>query len=41
VTPQISFLLCIPFLLLSALAYEPKKGAVALPVGTGHADQLH
>lgn len=41
VTPQICFLLCIPFLLLSALAYEPKKGAVALPVGAGHADQLH
>ncbi len=41
VTPQAAFLLCIPFLLLGALAHEPKKGPAALPVGTGHADQLH
>lgn len=41
VTPQICFLLCIPFLLMSAVAYEPQKGPAVLPVGTGHADQLH
>jgi len=41
VTPQIGFLLCVPFLLLSAIAYEPKKGNAALPAGTGDADQLH
>lgn len=41
VTPQVCFLLCIPFLLMSAFAYEPRKGAAALPVGAGHVDQLH
>jgi MFS family permease len=41
VTPQTCFLLCIPFLLMSAFAYEPRKGPATLPVGTGHADQLH
>ncbi len=41
VTPQICFLLCVPFLLLSALAYEPERGRAVLPVGAGHADQLH
>jgi MFS family permease len=40
-SPQVCFLLCVPFLLLGALAHEPKKGVKVLPVGTGHADPLH
>lgn len=40
-SPQACFLAAIPFLLMGAVAYEPKKGATALPVGAGHADQLH
>jgi MFS family permease len=40
-SPQACFLVAIPFLLMGAVAYEPKKGATALPVGAGHADQLH
>jgi MFS family permease len=40
-SPQACFLVAIPFLLMGAVAYEPKKGTTALPVGAGHADQLH
>ena len=41
VDPRQVFLLAIPFLLMGLAAYEPRKGKVVLPVGTGHADQLH
>jgi len=41
VSPQTCFLLCVPFLLMSVLAHEPKRGAPVPPVETGHADQLH
>lgn len=41
VKPQICLLISVPFLIMIALAYEPKNGPVALPVGAGHTDQLH
>jgi MFS family permease len=41
VSPQHSFLLTIPFLLMGALAWEPKKAARPVPGVAGHADQLH
>jgi len=41
VTPQHCFLLTIPFLLMGAFAWEPKKGARPVPGVAGHADQLH
>lgn len=41
VKPQICLLISVPFLLMIALAHEPKKEAVKLPVGVGHTDQLH
>lgn len=41
VSPQHCFLLTIPFLLMGALAWEPKKAARPVPGVTGHADQLH
>ncbi len=40
-TPQEVFLLAIPFLGMGAVAHELRKQAVRLPVGAGHADQLH
>lgn len=41
VSPQHCFLLTIPFLLMGAFAWEPKKGARPVPGVAGHADQLH
>jgi predicted MFS family arabinose efflux permease len=41
VKPQVCLLISIPFLLMIALAHEPKREATVLPVGVGHTDQLH
>jgi len=41
VSPQLCFLLTVPFLLMGAFAWEPKKGARLVPGVAGHADQLH
>lgn len=41
VEPAVCLSISVPFLLMVALAHEPKKTPTHLPVGAGHTDQLH